>query len=212
VRIHPPWSRLQHSASGCADDEPTRKPQPRALTRKVPQGTIHYALAAAAVRRLEGRHTPGDLTVEEMLELGDTEPDESRYYAGVVAGGWGLVAFGFIVAMGLALPVGSLRGDQAANIVAAAFMAAGFFCLAGAVNGLWHIAWHVPQARRRLRDHGADSEAFKTSMHRSIPRNTSLIFQTPLAIALLALGMFAMRVALTRCGEWRGMCHRPVGD
>jgi hypothetical protein len=160
------------------------------VTRKAPRGTIHYPLAAATVRRLEGGpRIPVALTVEEMLELDDTEPDESRYYAGVVAGGWGLVAFGFIVAMGLALPVGSLLGDQAANIVAATCMAAGFFCLAGSVNALWHIAWHVPQARRRLRDHGADSKAFKKSMRRSIPRNTSLIFQIPVAILLFVVSL-----------------------
>jgi hypothetical protein len=68
-------------------------------------------------------------------------------------------------------------------------VAAAFFCLAGAVNALWHMTWHVSQARRRLREHGADSKAFKKSMRRSLPGNTSLIFQTPVAILVFALSL-----------------------
>jgi hypothetical protein len=159
------------------------------VTRKTPQGTIHYPLAARVVRHFK-KDAPWDYrTVEQQLELDDTEPDDSRYYAGMVAVGWALLDFGFLVAIGLAFPVRSLLGDQAGNIVAAACVAGGFFCLAGAVNALWHLAWHVPQARRRLRDHGADSKAFKKSMRRSLPRNTSLIFQTPVAILAFVLSL-----------------------
>jgi hypothetical protein len=40
-----------------------------------------------------------------------------------------------------------------------------------------------------LRNHGADSEAFKKSVRRSIPRNTSLIFQIPVAILAFVLAL-----------------------
>jgi hypothetical protein len=132
---------------------------------------------------------PGDLSVEEMLELDDTDPDDSRLYAGMVACAWALLAFGFLVAMGLALPVTSLLGEGAGNIVAAACVAAGFLCIAGCANALWRMTWHVSQARRRLREQGAASEAFKRSMRRSIPRNTSLIFQVPVAIVAFVLAL-----------------------
>jgi hypothetical protein len=159
------------------------------LTRAAPARTIHYPLAARVVRQFK-KDAPWDYrTVEQQLELDDDEPDDSRYYAAMVTCGWAVLAFGFIVAMGLAFPVRSLLGEQAGNIVAAACMGAAFFCLGGAVNALWHMTWHVSQARRRLRKYGADSKAFKKSMRRSLPGNTSLIFQTPVAILVFALSL-----------------------
>jgi hypothetical protein len=68
-------------------------------------------------------------------------------------------------------------------------MAGGFFCLAGSANALWHMTWHVSQARRRLQKHGADSKGFKSSMRRSLPGNTSLIFQTAVAVLLFVLSL-----------------------
>lgn len=137
------------------------------------------------------KDAPYDLrTIEQQLELDDDEPEDSRYYAGMVAVGWALLGFGFILAMAVtAYPVMSLLGEQAGNVVATAWLAALFFCLAGSTNALWHIAWHVPQARRRLRERGADSEAFKKSMRRSLPGNTSLIFQTAVAIVAFVLAI-----------------------
>jgi hypothetical protein len=159
------------------------------LTVTAPPRTIHYPLAAAVVRRLK-KDAPYDYrTVEQQLELDDTEPDDGRYYAGMVLGGWAALAFGFTVAIALAFPVRSLLGERAGNIVAATCVAAAFFCLAGCANALWHMTWHVSQARRRLRERGADSEAFKTSMRRSLPRNTSLIFQAPVAILAFVLAL-----------------------
>jgi hypothetical protein len=160
------------------------------MTFAAPPRTIHYPLAAKVVGRLKRYGAPGDYrTVEQRLELDDTDPDDSRYYAAMVFGGWFALAIGFLIAIGLAFPVRSLLGEQAGNSVAAAFVAAGFFCLAGCANAVWHMTWHVSQARRRLRNHGADSEAFKKSVRRSIPRNTSLIFQIPVAILAFVLAL-----------------------
>jgi hypothetical protein len=160
------------------------------VTLAAPPRTIHYPLAARVVGYLKRHGVPGDYrTVEQRLELDDTDPGDSRYYAAMVTGGWTALAFGFIVAIGLAFPVRSLLGDQAGNIVAAAFVSAGFFCLAACANALWHMTWHVSQARRCLRNHGAQSEAFKRSMRRSLPGNTSLIFQIPVAILAFVLAL-----------------------
>jgi hypothetical protein len=159
------------------------------LTRAAPPRTIHYPLAARVVRQFK-KDAPWDYrTVEQQLEVDATEPDDSRVYGAMVACGWGVLAFGFIVAIALAFPVRSLLGEQAGNIAAAACVAAAFFCLAGGVNALWHLTWHVSQARRQLRKHGADSKSFKKSMRRSLPGNTSLIFQIPVAILAFVLSL-----------------------
>jgi hypothetical protein len=160
------------------------------MTCAAPPRTIHYPLATSIVGYFKRHGVPGDYrTVEERLELDDTDPNESRYYAAMVACGWGVLTFGFLVAMALAFPVRSVLGEQAGNIVAAACVAGGFFCLAGCANALWHMTWHVRQAYRRLRADGVDSKAFKKSMRRSLPGNTSLIFQTPVAIVAFVLAL-----------------------
>jgi hypothetical protein len=159
------------------------------MTLAAPPRTIHYPLAAKVVGHFKS--VPSDYrTVEQRLELEDTNPDDSRYYAVVVTGGWAALAFGFVIAMVLiSLPVNRLLGSQATVGWATACLVGAFFCLAGCVNALWHVLWYVPQARRRLRKHGADSEAFKKSMRRSLPGNTSLIFQTAVAILVLILAL-----------------------
>jgi hypothetical protein len=43
---------------------------------------------------------PGDFaTVEERLQLDDNDPDNRRYYAVMVTGGWLALAGGIVVAM-----------------------------------------------------------------------------------------------------------------
>lgn len=134
---------------------------------------------------------PGDnLTVEEALELDDTNPDDSRYYAVMVAGGWAALTCAFAVALAvIGLPARSLLGDRTGNIVATTCVVGAFFCLAGGVSVLGRMLWYVPQARRRLREHGADSDAFRKSMRRSLPGNGSLIFQAAVAILVLLLAV-----------------------
>jgi hypothetical protein len=73
--------------------------------------------------------------------------------------------------------------------VVTVFEAVFFFCLAGAAYAIGRMLWYVSQARRRLRKHGADNDAFKKSMRRSLPGNTSLIFQTAVAILVLVLAL-----------------------
>lgn len=140
------------------------------------------------MRYLKRHAVPGDYrTVEQRLELDDTDPDDSRYYAVMVAGAWALLAFVILVAT---LPIGYLVGSlggQTDHIFVSVSAALCFFCLAGCANALWHVGWYVPQARRRLQDHGAGSEAFRMSMRRTLPGNTSLVFQTSVSILVLVL-------------------------
>jgi hypothetical protein len=160
------------------------------MTSAAPPRTIHYPLAAKVVGHLK-RDAPYDhRTVEQQLELDDTNPEDSRYYAVMVTGGWAALAFGFLIAMVLiSFPVNRLLGAQVAVGWATACLVGGVFCLAGCANAIWHVLWHVPQARRRLRQHGADSDAFKRSMRRSLPGNASLMFQTAVAILVLVLAV-----------------------
>ena len=155
-----------------------------------PPRTIHYPLATRVVAHFKRKGVPGDYrTVEQRLELDDTDPDDSRYYAAMVACGWGVLAFAILV---VTLPIGYIVGsfgDEADRIVRSVSEALSLFCLAGAVNAVWHMAWHVPLARRRLRKHGPDSKAFKRTMRRSLPGNASLIFQTAVAILVLVLAL-----------------------
>ena len=62
-------------------------------------------------------------------------------------------------------------------------------CAAGLFNVLWRMYWYVPQARRRARKDGVDSQRFATSMRRTMPRNSSLIFQTAVAVFTLVIAL-----------------------
>jgi hypothetical protein len=160
------------------------------MTLASPPRTIHYPLAAKVVGYFKRHGIAGDCrTVEERLQLDDTEPDDSRYYAAMVACGWVLLGFAILVAT---LPVGYVVGsfgDQADHLARSASLALCFFCMAGFANAMWHMFWHVPQAGRRRRKNGPDSTAFKRSMRRSLPGNTSLIFQAAVAILVLVLAL-----------------------
>jgi hypothetical protein len=104
--------------------------------------------------------------------------------------GWFTLGFACIVAMlVVGVPVKYLLGDAAGNFVLTVCLAAGMFCCAGIANVLWRMYWYVPQARRRARKYGVDSKRFATSMRRAMPRNSSLIFQTAVAILTLILAL-----------------------
>jgi hypothetical protein len=49
--------------------------------------------------------------------------------------------------------------------------------------------WYVPQARCRARKDGVESKRFAISMRRTMPRNSSLIFQSAVAILTLILAL-----------------------
>ena len=105
-------------------------------------------------------------------------PDDRGYYEWMVVSGWYALAFASLVgAFVCGFPVNLLFGERTGQIVAFAFIALGFFCLAGGTNALWRRFWYVPQARRRLRREGAQSARYQRSSRRTLVPNTSLIFQ-----------------------------------
>jgi hypothetical protein len=125
----------------------THEHQSRAMTRKAPPRTIHYPLASRVVGRFK-RDAPYDYrTVEQQLELDDTNPDDSRYYAVMVATGWIALACAILIPILLTgIVVYPLFGDQIGHIVVTVFEAVFFFCLAGAANAMGRMVWYVPQA------------------------------------------------------------------
>jgi hypothetical protein len=160
------------------------------VTRRAPPRTIHYPVAAAVVRRVKKDSLRPWRPVEEVLELDEGDPEDSRWYSQMVAGGWLALTLGFTVAMiPVSYAVSLLLGEQAGLVVLAAFAAVTFFCLAGVANAFWHMGWHVWRARRCLQNHRADSEAFRKAMRRSLPGNTSLLFQVPVAIVAFVLSL-----------------------
>jgi hypothetical protein len=98
------------------------------MTSAAPPRTIHYPLAAKVVGHLK-RDAPYDhRTIEQQLELDDTNPEDSRYYAVMVTGGWAALAFGFLIAMVLiSFPVNRLLGAQVAVGWATACLVGGVF-------------------------------------------------------------------------------------
>jgi hypothetical protein len=76
---------------------------------KGPPRAIHYSLASRVVGHFKRHGVRSDYrTVEQRLELDDTDPDDSRYYAAMVACGWGVLAFAILVAT---RPIGYLVGS-----------------------------------------------------------------------------------------------------
>jgi hypothetical protein len=124
------------------------------------------------------RHAP-------RIARDDTDPDLRRGFAMGANAGWIVLSFVFVLAMlVVGVPVKTVVGDSAGDMVLTVCLSGSMFCVAGAANVLWRMYWYVPQARRRARKYGVDSKRFAKSMRRTLPRNTSLIFQT--AVAVLA--------------------------
>jgi hypothetical protein len=154
--------------------------------------TVHAAVARLAERVLDRFDTsPGrGLSLAPLIARDDTDPQLRQVFAMGAGAGWFTLGFACIVAMlVVGVPVKYLLGDAAGNFVLTVCLAAGMFCCAGIANVLWRMYWYVPQARRRARKYGVDSKRFATSMRRAMPRNSSLIFQTAVAILTLILAL-----------------------
>jgi hypothetical protein len=54
----------------------------------------------------------------------------------------------------------------------------------------WRTAWYVPKAKRLARRDETDPAAYAAAMRRTLPRNSSLVFQTAV-FALTLLIAFA---------------------
>lgn len=93
----------------------------------------------------------------------------------------GLVAFG--------VPVKVLAGDPAGDVVLTFWLAAGMFCIAGGVNTSWRMFWYGCRAQRLKNTRRGHSEKYARLMRRSLPRNSSLVFQFAVAIMTVVLAV-----------------------
>ena len=165
---------------------------PHALTPGDPRRTIHFVLGRALARRMGGDTPVGDDDGDSMLAWSASrdDPDSRRSYGVRVSGPWIYLGFAFVVAMAVVgVPVRALAGEAAGNVVLTACLAASLFCCAGAANVLWRRYYYVPVAERLARKGQTHSAAYAAAMRRTLPRNTSLIFQTAVAILTLILAL-----------------------
>lgn len=154
--------------------------------------TVHAAVARLAERVLDRFDTSParGLSLAPLIARDDSDPQLRQVFALGASAGWFTLGGACILAMlVVGVPAKWLFGDAAGNVVLTVCLAAGMFCCAGMFNVLWRMYWYVPQARRRARKDGVDSKRFATSMRRAMPRNSSLIFQTAVAILTLILAL-----------------------
>jgi len=148
--------------------------------------SVHYALA----RRLSGA-----ITAREAPELraelrglipesaaSDSEPDDLIFYIfGVVTAWCGLAVvcgLGSVALAFIGYEVGGRAGQTAGLAIGVSLC---FFCLAGAVSGIWHWLFAY-QARHRFRTHGSTDTGYRRALRHARPRNTSLIAQSVVAV------------------------------
>jgi hypothetical protein len=116
------------------------------------------------------------------------DPDSRRNALYVINGAWAMSAFGFLVAMlVVGIPVRVLAGADAGRVVVGIFVGAGFFCLGGCAHVLRRWYWYLPKARRRLR--ADDRAAYEEYMQRSLPRNSSVVFQSVIGILTILIAL-----------------------
>lgn len=163
----------------------------RALTPGDPRRTIHFAIGRA-VARLRGLDTPGPGEGDSALAWDASNDDpESRYgYTLTVSYAWFMCAFAFIIVTGVStVSARALFGDATAKIVGEVCFGAGVFCCAGMANALWRMYYYVPKARRLVSRGETDTDEYARVMRATLPRNSSLIFQSAVAIAAFLLAL-----------------------
>jgi hypothetical protein len=142
--------------------------------------TVHLAVV-----RLMRPIVGGD-SVPRSIARDDPELRRSALY--IVNGAWCVLAFTFLVAMlAIEIPVRVLAGDRAARIVVAILAGASFFCLAGCASVLRRCYWYLPKACRRLR--AGDRAGYQEYMRRSLPRNSSILFQSVVGIMTVLIAI-----------------------
>jgi hypothetical protein len=154
--------------------------------------TVHAAVTRLADRILDryDRSSGRGLRLAPLIAHDDTDPELRHAFAMGANAGWITLCIACVLAMlVIGFPVRFLFGEAAGSSVGAVFLAGAMFSCAGAANVLWRMYWYVPQARRRARKDGIGSKRFAISMRRTLPRNSSLVFQTGVAILTLILAL-----------------------
>jgi hypothetical protein len=142
--------------------------------------TIHLAVVRLMRPIIGGDSVP--------WSIARVDPDLRRSALYIINAAWGVLAFGFVVAMVVVgIAVRSVAGDRAGNVVVSVMMGAGFFCLAGCAHVVRRWYWYLPKARRRLR--AGDRPAYEDYMQRALPRNRSIIFQSVVGILTTVIAL-----------------------
>jgi hypothetical protein len=143
--------------------------------------TIHLAVVRLMRPIIGGDSVPWSIARD------DPELRRSALY--IINGAWGMLAFVFLVAMVVVgIPAQALLGDRAGQVVISMLLGAIFFCVAGCAHVLRRWYWFLPKARRRLR--AGNQAAYEKYMQRSLPRNSSILFQS-------VVGALTVLIALT---------------
>jgi hypothetical protein len=159
-----------------------------------PTRTIHF-FVGRTLRRIQHTDAPqprmGDVDSALACEMQQDDPDIRRSVGYMISISWVLFAFAFVVLMlATAIPAGLLFGDRVAIPIANVCAAGSFFCIAGFLNVYWRTFTFVPEARRLARGGESMRETYAAAMRRTLPRNSSLVFQTAV-FALTLLIAFA---------------------
>jgi hypothetical protein len=163
------------------------------LTPGDPTRTIHFRVGHLLARLWEidgpgsGSETSELAAMLEQSSL-DARKNALLHIIGLAWLGLGVVFVGLIVV--IAIPLDVLVGHSVGDPVSLAFLGGCFFCIGGVINVLWRTYWYVPRARRVA--HAGDNEApaYAAAMRRTLPRNSSVVFQAAFAVAgiLMVLG------------------------
>jgi hypothetical protein len=164
-----------------------------ALTPGDPRATVHFTLALAFNRDLRREPPePGYGDTALAWHAARDDPESRAAYADVVSTSWGYLAFCCLVALvACAFAVELLFGGKGRDLVAFAWMGAGFFCLAGFANVQWRKLQFVPEARR-LQNNPGQREAYAAAMRNTLPRNSSLLFQSAVGVAVFVIALLSV--------------------
>jgi hypothetical protein len=160
--------------------------KPVGMTNADPTRTVHFVLARALARRM-GSDTPSapdllgyDSTLEWSIMSPGRPPEERVDYADTVLAAWFMLAFACGVAMvAFGFLARVLFGAGVADIVLTVWFGVASFCMAGGLNAFWRKHYAKRAARSVV-----GSKGYRKSWDRSLPRNSSLVFQAFVGIGV----------------------------
>jgi hypothetical protein len=158
-----------------------------------PTHTIHFLVGRTWARLVRDDEPFPNDDGDSMLawQLNSNFPDY-RWDAGldVIAMAWLMFAgVSLALILVIAIPLDVVVGHNIGDPVSLVFLAGIFFCAAGALNVVWRTCWYVPKARRIARFGDNEAEAYTAAMWKTVPRNTSLVFQTAVFALVLVVGL-----------------------
>ena len=163
----------------------------RTMSDADPAATVHYHLARLGAR-LTGTSgpIPGAAGQRDYVDSCMTSelPTWRRTYAFSAMTGWcALMAVATVVTIGFGYMADSAGGESARRAVVAVCGAGLMFCSAGIFNTLWRAVWFTWKAQWRARRDGTADERFARAMRGILPRNSSLIGQSIVAVLTLVI-------------------------